>query len=260
MLILSPSKMARYFLHLSYLGSNYHGWQRQPNSITVQEVIEAAIRQLGITHDGIHGCGRTDTGVHASDFYAHVDLDLITDLSAFRFQLNAVLAQDIAIIEVIEVANHAHARFDASERKYKYSVHRHKNPLHYGRSLLCHQPLDIDAMNTASEHLIGRQEFTSFARLQGAQKHDFCDVRTAGWSAIDDQLIFEISADRFLRNMVRAIVGTLLDIGKGKMPPEAIKEVIAAKDRSAAGSSAAAHGLSLDRVEYPYIGRHVSSD
>ncbi len=258
MLILSPSKMARYFLHLSYLGNNYHGWQRQPNSTTVQEVIEGAIRQLGVSHEGIHGCGRTDTGVHASDFYAHVDLSELNDLNAFRFKLNAVLPEDIAIREVIAVADDAHARFDATERGYTYSAHLLKNPYYYGRSLLCHQPLDIIAMNAASQHLIGRLEFTSFARVNGSQKHDFCDVRAAQWDMVDDQLIFHINADRFLRNMVRAIVGTLLDIGKGKMAPDELITVLAAKDRSAAGSSAAAHGLSLDRVDYPYIDRHVS--
>lgn len=248
--------MARYFLHLSYLGNNYHGWQRQPNSTTVQEVIEAAMRQLGVMHEGIHGCGRTDTGVHASNFYAHVDLHEVENLNSFRFKLNAILPEAIAIHEVIAVSEKAHARFDATERGYSYSIHRLKNPRYYGRSLLCHQPLDIEAMNAASHHLIGRLEFTSFARLKGAQKHDYCDVRQAHWKMVDDQLIFHINADRFLRNMVRAIVGTLLDIGKGKMVPDELKNILAAMDRSAAGSSAAAHGLSLDRVDYPYIDRH----
>lgn len=249
--------MARYFLHLSYLGGNYHGWQRQTNSTTVQEVIESAVTQLGKAHTGVHGCGRTDTGVHASHFYAHIDLDELEDSNAFRFQLNAILPEDIAIHEVIAVHDDAHARFDATERSYSYSIHRLKNPLYYGRSLLCHQPLSMDAMNAACAHLIGRKEFTSFARTQGAQKHDFCDVRSAEWQEIGDQLILRISADRFLRNMVRAIVGTTLDIGKGKMLPEAITKILAAKDRASAGASAAAHGLSLDRVEYPYIDRNA---
>ncbi len=245
--------MARYFLHLSYLGSNYHGWQRQTNSITVQEVIESSVSQLRMEHQGVHGCGRTDTGVHASNFYAHVDLEEQIDTEAFRFQLNAILPEDIAIHEVIPVKDDTHARFDATERAYSYSIHHLKDPGLYGRSLLCHQSLDIDAMNEASAYLIGRKEFTSFARSQGAQKHDFCDIRSASWVKTSKQTVFRISADRFLRNMVRAIVGTMLDVGKGKLPAEAILKILEEKNRSSAGASAAAHGLSLDRVEYPYI-------
>lgn len=251
--------MARYFLHLSYLGTRYHGWQRQDNSITVQQKIEEALIKISVAYQGLMGCGRTDTGVHASNFYAHLDiLGTELDLKKIMHSLNAVLPEDIAIYKIIAVAEDAHARFDATGRSYTYRIHHRKEPLLHERSHLIHQALDISQMNACTSTLLGRKEFTSFARLHGGQKHDFCDVKSAHWRELDGNTVFQISADRFLRNMVRAIVGTMIEVGLGKCSKAAFEEIIKSKDRNAAGTSAPACGLSLDRVEYPYLGPNVS--
>ncbi|NNC83888.1 MAG: tRNA pseudouridine(38-40) synthase TruA [Flavobacteriales bacterium] len=239
---------------MAYKGTAYHGWQRQANSLSVQQVLEESLTQLNYTHAVVTGCGRTDTGVHASDFYAHVDLETAENAD-LAYALNAVLPADIAIKQVTPVDSESHARFDALSRTYTYRIHHQKDPFLIHQSLFHRKVLDIDAMNQAASHLIGRKEFTSFARHHGAQKTDFCDVREALWSREDGRSVFTITADRFLRNMVRAIVGTLLEVGTGKLVPEGFKLVLEAKERSAAGASAPAHGLYLSRVEYPYIDR-----
>jgi tRNA pseudouridine38-40 synthase len=245
-------EVPRYFLHMAYKGTAYHGWQRQSNSITVQEVLEDVLRKINQQHTGVTGCGRTDTGVHAADFYAHVDLQT-KDTSNLAYQLNSVLPSDIAIYKVIPVAENAHSRFDATSRTYQYKIHHRKDPFFQEHSYYHQKPLDIEAMNTACNSLLGRKEFTSFARLHGAQRTDFCEVREAHWTSDGIHTLFTITADRFLRNMVRAIVGTLLDVGLGKLDRDGFDKVIQAKDRSAAGTSAPASGLYLSRVEYPYI-------
>lgn len=244
--------MARFFLHLAYKGTAYHGWQRQENSVSVQGTIEERLRRIGIPHEGLHGCGRTDTGVHATSYYAHLDAE-IKDIEQAAFSLNAVLPADIGIYKVIPVHDEAHARFDALERTYRYHIHHRKEPFAADRSLLYWRSLDISEMNKACEHLLGKQAFTSFARLHGGQKHDFCDVKFAHWVETNHGAMFEIRADRFLRNMVRAIVGTLIEVGTGKIGPAEVSTIISAKDRASAGSSAPAQGLSLHKISYPYI-------
>jgi tRNA pseudouridine38-40 synthase len=250
--------MPRYFLQISYKGTAYHGWQRQPNGITVQETLETALKKIRILQDGITGCGRTDTGVHATEFYAHFDSESPFDESKICFQLNAILPHDIAVQRIIPVKEDAHARFDAEARTYTYRIIHQKDPFWQNLSYLHWNPLNIEAMNEAANHFLGRQEFTSFTKMNGPQKTDYCDVSISNWETSDNQSIFTIRADRFLRNMVRAIVGTLLEVGTSKMDPDQVKEIITMKDRSKAGSSAPAHGLYLSRIDYPYIDPHVS--
>jgi len=247
--------MPRHFLKLSYLGTAYHGWQRQPNAISVQQCIEDAMAKiLRSERIPINGCGRTDTGVHATEFFAHFDADLDPDLD-LAFKLNAFMPDDIAIQELIPVGDKAHARFDATEREYVYRVHVGKHPFerHWSRRLWA-QP-NVELMNEAAQLLISTEVFTSFARVNTEVKTDICDVRKAIWTVDGDCLSFTISANRFLRNMVRAIVGTLLEIGQGKRPLSEMQDIINALDRSAAGTSAPAVGLSLSRIEYPYLHR-----
>lgn len=240
-------------MHLSYIGTAYHGWQRQPNAVSVQECVEDALAKLyRCERVPIVGCGRTDTGVHAEDFYAHFDAEGLAG-DDMVFKLNNILPADIAIHGLMEVADNAHARFNATERAYVYRMHLGKRPweAQWSRQIL--RMPDIDRMNEAAAELIKADDFTSFARVHTDVKTHICDVRQAEWTENDGLLRFHISADRFLRNMVRAVVGTLMEIGQGKYPPEHILEVIDAKDRSAAGPSAKAIGLSLVRVHYPYL-------
>ncbi len=248
--------MARYFLQISYDGTAYHGWQRQSNSHTVQAEIESCLTKIGLEHEGIMGCGRTDAGVHASEFFAHVNLDSEKIDNDIVFKLNAVLPHDIAIHQLTPLHEEAHARFDASARSYTYLIHHEKDPFLNERSYLQWRRLDIDRMNKACSYLIGTHEFTSFAKLHGGNNTDLCDVRSAEWSSQGHRSEFHITADRFLRNMVRAIVGTLIEVGQGKIDPTEVKDILKAKDRGSAGASAPAHGLYLSRVEYPYLDRY----
>ncbi len=242
----------RYFFELSYNGKDYHGWQRQPTSISVQEVIE---EKLFLIHSEkeypIVGCGRTDTGVHASFYVFHVDLPVIDDVDQFRFKLNRMLPDSIAIHAIREVDDEKHARFDATERTYRYYIHHQKDPFLADISWYLPQQLDFAAMNEAATILIGKQDFTSLSKLHTDAKTNICDVRQAEWIQIDDfRTYFEITADRFLRNMVRATVGTLVDVGTGKLQPEDVRSILEAKDRSEASVSVPAHGLFLYNVSY----------
>lgn len=243
--------MRRYFLRLAYNGSRYFGWQIQPEQISVQETIEECLSKLsGNQEVKITGCGRTDTGVHAHDYYAHVDLEEI-DPNQLKFKLNRMLPDDIAIIDVLEVGNDKHARFDAKSRTYRYFLHTEKDPFKSDRSLLFSNQLDIEAMNKAAAILLGKQDFTSFSKLHTDVKTNICDVQSAEWVIeSENSLYFEISADRFLRNMVRAIVGTLMDVGSGKLSIEDIKTILKDKDRQSASKSAPGHALFLWKIEY----------
>jgi len=247
--------MPRYFFEIAYDGSPYRGWQRQLKDPSVQEVVERALRTaLQLPELYVVGCGRTDTGVHATEYFLHFDAppDRRVD-ERFAFSISAMLPDSIAVKRVISVADDAHARFSATERGYKYLIHRRKDPFLTGRSHLLHPPLDVDAMNEACKALIGKQDFSSFCKTGSDQRTMICDVRHAEWEHIENGYRFRILADRYLRNMVRAIVGTCMRIGKGDASAASMLEVIAAKDRSKAGKSAPARGLYLERVVYPFI-------
>ncbi|MDC8006140.1 tRNA pseudouridine(38-40) synthase TruA [Aureisphaera galaxeae] len=241
----------RYFIELSYNGKNYHGWQIQPDAVSVQEVLEKAISTLLRSEIKITGAGRTDTGVHAKQIFAHFDAEGIEDLNHFRFRLNAFLPKDIAIHRIFRVKEEAHARFHATEREYKYYLALQKDPFWEGFAYFVHQKPDVDLMNEAAQVLLDYRDFQCFSRSKTDVKTYHCDIIMASWESNEDQLIFTIRADRFLRNMVRAIVGTLLEVGYGKMTLEEFHEVIQSKDRGKAGASAPATGLYLTQVVYP---------
>ena len=244
--------MNRYFVELSYDGSNYHGWQVQPNAATVQQTLEKAFTTLLKEDVALTGCGRTDTGVHASYFVAHFDSEQ-ADLEQHKklvFKLNGYLPDDIAIHSISRVDGEMHARFSATYRQYIYMIRKTK-PL-FNRPF-CHYycaDLDVEKMNSACEILMEYTDFTSFSKLHTDVKTNNCRIIEAEWTAHDDGYDFTITADRFLRNMVRSIVGTMIEIGSGKMQPEEFRAVIEAKDRSRAGMSAPAKGLFLVDVGY----------
>jgi len=247
--------LPRYFLQLAYDGTPYRGWQRQPAAPSVQEEVEKALRiALHAPDLFVVGCGRTDTGVHALDYYLHFDApsDQVID-ERLVYSLNSILPDSIAIKRVIPVSDDAHARFSATERGYQYLILRRKDAFMADRAHVLHPALDIVAMNTACAYLIGRQDFSSFCKAGSDVKTTFCDVRLAQWEEVPNGYCFHIRADRFLRNMVRAIVGTCIRIGKGQAAPESMRSVIAAHDRSAAGKSAPARGLYLEHIIYPFI-------
>lgn len=242
----------RYFLQLSYKGTHYHGWQVQPNAISVQEVMEKALSTLLRETVSVIGAGRTDTGVHASYFILH--FDLVNEIPAgydVVYKLNSFLPEDIAVQYCWSVKVDAHARFSALSRTYHYFVSRDKNPFSTETCYYHSLPLDVEIMNQAARVLFDYEDFTSFSRLHTDVKTNNCKIMQAEWRTKGDQLIFVIKADRFLRNMVRAIVGTLLEVGKGKLSIEEFRQIIEKKDRGAAGASAPAHGLFLTNIEYP---------
>lgn len=243
--------MPRYFVELKYRGTDFFGWQRQPAQISVQEVIEEAFTKLaGNSPISVTGCGRTDTGVHAQHYILHVDLAEKIDSEQHIHKLNKMLPASVAICAMWEVDNDFHARFSAKSRTYRYFIQQKKDPFKAEFSWYVSQKLNISAMNEAAKHLIGKQDFTSLSKLHTDVKTNICDVRVARWLEEGDQLIFEITADRFLRNMVRATVGTLVDVGLGKLAPEDLPKIIAQKDRGAASVSVPAEGLFLWRIEY----------
>lgn len=243
----------RYFVEISYNGSEFFGWQIQPNEITIQEVIESKLTRLNSNHPiKIVGCGRTDTGVHAHHFIFHVDFPEIKDPDHFVFKLNRMLPDGIAVHSIIPVDKDLHARFSAIERTYRYFIHQKKDPFKTGTSWHYTQQLDLDAMNEACVFLLGKQDFTSLSKLHTDAKTNICTIKHAKWVRTSDtSFYFEITADRFLRNMVRATVGTLLDVGCKKTQPEEMKTILEAKDRCAASTSVPAHGLYLWKIEYP---------
>lgn len=242
----------RWFIDLAYRGAPFHGWQVQPGVVTVQSVIEDALAKLTGTPTPIVGAGRTDAGVNARQMIAHVDLpDGFDTGDRFVRSLNALCGPDIAIRSLSPVATDAHARFDATERTYRYFVHTSKDPFCAGMSWQAPPALDFDAMNNAAATLIGRRDFTSFSKLHTDVKTNICDLRKAEWCRIDDHhWYFEISADRFLRNMVRAVVGTLVDVGRHKIDSDGLQRILKAFDRCAAGTSMPAGPLFLWSVKY----------
>ena len=242
----------RYFLHLAYNGSNYHGWQVQPNACTIQQEIERAISTILRHQVEIVGAGRTDTGVNAKSMYAHFNVERpIEDKQKFLNSLNRLVGRDIAIYDLIDVVDNAHARFDALYRTYKYFVAHEKNPFLYPLTWHCGISLDYDKMNTAAAMLKEYSDFTSFSKLHTDVKTNICEVTDASWTHVNGVYVFTIRANRFLRNMVRAIVGTLIEVGREKMSIEDFRDVILKKNRCFAGTSMPPHALYLWKVEYP---------
>ena len=244
--------MKRYFIHLAYNGSRYNGWQIQPDSPTVQAELERCLSMKLRQEISVTGCGRTDTGVHARNYYAHFDVEgEIADCNDFVYRLNMFLPSDIVAYRVWEVSPEAHARFDALSRTYQYYISQKKNPFHQEDAYLLTLKLDVEKMQQAADILFDYSDFTSFSKLHTQVKTNQCKLMEARWFEKDDLLVFRIKADRFLRNMVRAVVGTLLDVGAGKLTLEEFREVIEKKDRCSAGESVPAHALFLEEVEYP---------
>lgn len=246
----------RAFMHLAYRGAPFHGWQTQPNAISVQQTIEEGLAKILRRPTPILGAGRTDAGVNARMMIAHLDLELEELTPILARSLNTIVGPDIAIYSITQVPDGSHARFDATERTYRYFVNHVKTPFFNSLSWFSPRLLDYDRMNEAAAILLDVDDFTSFAKLHSDAKTNICDVRRAVWSPIDTPdgtfWQFEISADRFLRNMVRAIVGTLVDVGRGKLTVDGFREIVSTKDRCAAGASMPGHALSLWDVKYPY--------
>ncbi|TSE11141.1 tRNA pseudouridine(38-40) synthase TruA [Aquimarina algiphila] len=243
----------RYFLELSYNGTPYHGWQRQPNAISVQEVLEQALSTLLRIKVVVVGAGRTDTGVHAKQIMAHFDYENRLESEELKYKLNAILPAQIAVYKLSRVRDDAHARFDAISRSYEYYVTMLKDPFKINASYYVKKPLDIVAMNEAAKLLLNYTNFKCFSKSKTDVKTYNCTITNASWEIENDQMIFKISANRFLRNMVRAIVGTLIEIGEHKLNKEDLIHIIKSEDRSQAGYSVPAHGLYLTAVEYPKI-------
>lgn len=244
----------RYFLKLAYRGAPFHGWQIQPNAVSVQQTIEEALAVILRKETPIVGAGRTDTGVNARTMFAHFDSEApIADKGKFLQSLNRLCGKDIAIYDLIPVSSMMHARFDATSRTYKYFATTSKSPFFYPLSWQAPSNLDIEKMNRAANLLLDTEDFTSFAKLHTDNKTNICKVTAAHWECIGtDGLVFTITADRFLRNMVRAVVGTLVDVGRGKISIDDFRRIIAEKDRCAAGTSMPPQALYLWDVTYNF--------
>lgn len=247
----------RYFIELSYNGTDYHGWQIQPNALSVQECLDKALSIYFRQAISTLGCGRTDSGVHATQFYAHFDLSITEGKSPDPERcitgVNSLLPYQIAVKRVLAVHPEAHARFDATARAYNYHIHFHKDPFKLDRSWLFKGQLDVVAMNAAAARLLDYTDFSCFSKSHTQTFTNNCTIMAAFFEEKEDGLIFTIQADRFLRNMVRAIVGTLVRIGKKEIDLPQFEAIIASKDRSSAGQSVPACGLYLVNIVYPYI-------
>ena len=241
--------MSRYFIELAYKGTNYHGWQTQPNAVTVQETIENALSKKLQEDVKITGAGRTDTGVHAEFFVAHFDTSKsITEKTVYG--LNRMLPNDISVFKIYEVNKDKHTRFDAISRTYEYRISTTKNPFYNETTAFIPTSFDIELLNKASKILLDYTDFTSFSKLHTDVKTNNCNITEAFWREENGFIIFRITADRFLRNMVRAIVGTLLELNTGKIKIKEFEEIIEAKNRNKAGKSANAEGLFLFEIKF----------
>ena len=240
----------RFFIELSFNGNKFHGWQIQPNANTIQAELNKALSVILKDVILVVGAGRTDAGVHAKQMFAHFDFEGDFETEILLTKVNGFLPNDISVHQIFKVNDNTHARFDAVSRTYQYYITNEKNPFNKN-VYLYYQRLNVDAMNLACKYLLGKQDFTSFSKLHTQTYTNDCNVIIANWKQQRNELLFTIKADRFLRNMVRAIVGTLLEVGEGKMGPKRIKEIIAKKDRSEAGVSVPAHALFITKIEYP---------
>lgn len=246
----SGTSTLRYFIELAYKGTNYHGWQYQPNAASVQETLNKALSMLLKTDIDIVGAGRTDTGVHAKQMFAHFDSETEIDTTHLVQKLNSFLPKDIVIFNILKVADEAHARFDATKRTYEYHIHMTKDAFANDDSWLYQSPLDLDKMNQACQLLFKYNDFECFSKTNTDVRTFNCVIFEADWKQVDNKIVFTISADRFLRNMVRAIVGTMINIGTAKINGTDFEKIIESKDRSEAGFSVPAHGLYLTKIEY----------
>ena len=258
------SEKQRYFIELSFNGGNYHGWQIQPNAVGVQEVLNKGLSVILRQPVDTTGCGRTDTGVHARQFFAHFDVEgqSMVDgqwsideagkkaTETFLRSINAILPKDIAVKNIFPVPNVAHARFDATLRTYEYHIHFNKDPFKNGFSWELRDKPDLDPMNKAAQIIMQYHDFSCFSKSNTQVKTNICNITKAEWTEKEEGIVFIISADRFLRNMVRAIVGTLLMVGKHEIKPDDIAEILESKNRSNAGTSVPACGLYLTEVKY----------
>jgi tRNA pseudouridine38-40 synthase len=247
------SEKSRYFIFISYKGTSYHGWQLQPNAITIQKILDEALCRVIEEEISTTGAGRTDTGVHASVFCAHFE-SIASDLGTRKnlvFKLNRYLPKDISVSSIRQVLPDAHARFSAISRTYKYFIARIKDPFSEESAWLIHGNIDVSLMNQACNILMEQSDFTSFSRLHSGNKTNICRIYSALWEEEAGGLVFTLKADRFLRNMVRAIAGTMIEIGTGKMNLDEFMDIIMARDRCRAGKSAPAKALFLADIEYP---------
>ncbi len=244
-------KKYRYFIEMGWKGTEFHGWQVQPNAYTIQEEMEKKLSTLLQQDIAVIGAGRTDTGVHASYFVAHFDsIEPLVEPEKLVFKLNNFIHPDIVILSLSAVEPNSHARFDAISRTYQYHIIQNKDPFFRDYAWHHYPPLKVKNMNAGAKLLLKHKDFTSFSRLHSDTKTNFCTIKYAKWEKQNNRLTFTITADRFLRNMVRAIVGTLVEIGQKKIAPEDIENILAKKDRAAAGASAPAKGLFLTDIQY----------
>lgn len=243
----------RYFMELQYEGGAYFGWQRQKGQVSIQQTLEQALTTLLREEIELTGAGRTDTGVSACYYVAHFDThEPLTDPDQVVYKLNRILPRDIAVQTLSEVSDEAHARFSAVEREYRYYIEQRKNPFTVGQTWQYAVQLDVEKMNRAAEVLLEVEDFTTFAKLNSNNKTNICRVQVARWEVeADGTLRFTIRADRFLRNMVRAIVGTLVDVGRGRYTVEEFREIVLSRDLSRSSGGAPAEGLYLSDVRYP---------
>ena len=240
----------RFFIEIAYDGSAYHGWQKQPDAISVQEVLEAALSTALQQKTAVVGAGRTDTGVHAKQFFAHFDADFSQDMDQLIFKLNTILPRDVAVFSVFETQKDAHARFDALSREYTYFVDTRKNPFNVNAAYYIKKKIDVELMNEAAKMLLEHTNFKTFSKVKTEVKTYNCKIENAVWEKVGNELVFKIKADRFLRNMVRAIVGTLIDVGTKKIELKNMRKIIESGNRGKAGKSVPAHGLFLTQVNY----------
>lgn len=242
----------RYFIELAYNGTRFHGWQIQPNANSVQESLEKALSVIVRETISVTGAGRTDTGVHARYYVAHFDSsNHQLDHPDFLYKLNSYLSKDLVIFSISKVSSEAHARFDAISRTYQYFINVIRDPFSLETSWHFFRQPNISLMNEASRILFEYSDFTSFSKLHTDVKTNNCQIYRAEWTQHGNTILFTVKADRFLRNMVRALVGTIMEVGLGKITPEEFRKIIELKDRGAAGLSVPAQGLFLTDVEYP---------
>ena len=242
----------RYFFEIAFNGNPYHGWQIQENAITVQQVVQEKLRLIYKNEKPVvTGCGRTDSGVNAEQFFFHVDIPIIKNLDKYCFQMNNMLPIEIQLKNICLVKEDAHARFDALSRTYEYRFSTLKSPFNSGFVTYISEKVNVNSMNECCEMIKGKHDFTSFSKTHTDVNHFFCEIFDAEWIKKDEQIIFRVKANRFLRNMVRALVGTMVLVGKEKISSSDFEKILMSKDRTNAGPSAKAHGLFLTNISYP---------
>ncbi len=247
-----PVSPLRYFIELAYRGTRYHGWQVQPNAPSVQGELNRALQTILRHPVETVGSGRTDAGVHATRQFVHLDTEVALHPDRHRYPLNALLPPDISVQRIFPVPDSTHARYDALSRSYEYHIIGRKDPFRHGLSYFYHRTADVARMNEAAARLPGHTDFQSFSKVQTDVNHFRCTLKEAYWAQAGDELVFHVTANRFLRGMVRALVGTLLEVGEGKLSPDGFEDVIRGRDRGRAGRAVPPEGLFLTDVSYPF--------